>query len=207
VRHLNGVYTQASNRRHGRNGHLFQGRFRGILVDREAYLLELTRYVVLNPVRAGIGEAPEDWPWSSYGAMIGTSPAPSWLAVEALLSQLGSSREEARRRYRAFVHEGIGRDIWRGLRQQVYLGDDVFVTRVQSKGRIAGDGLTVAQAQRRPPPPALAQIAKQLVGRDAAIVAAYATGAYTYREIANFFGIHLATVGRIVRRGMRRCEN
>jgi len=76
MRHLNGVYTQASNRRHERNGHLFQGRFKGILVDRDAYLLELARYVVLNPVRAGMAEAPEEWPWSSYGAMMDVAPAP-----------------------------------------------------------------------------------------------------------------------------------
>jgi hypothetical protein len=74
------VYTQASNRRHGRNGRLFQGRFKDIVVDRDAYLLELTRDVVLNPVRAGMVEAPQQWPWSSYGAMMGTAPAPSWLA-------------------------------------------------------------------------------------------------------------------------------
>jgi putative transposase len=112
MRHLNGVYTQASNRRHGRSGHLFQGRrFKGILVDRDAYLLELTRYVILNPVRAGMCAAPEQWPWSSYAAMMGSALAPSWLAVEVLLSQFGSSREEARRRYRAFVYEGIGQDI------------------------------------------------------------------------------------------------
>ena len=58
MRHLNGVYTQTSNRRHGRVGHLFQGRFKGILVDRDAYLLELARYVVLNPVRAGMVDTP-----------------------------------------------------------------------------------------------------------------------------------------------------
>jgi REP element-mobilizing transposase RayT len=207
MRHLNGVYTQASNRRHGRNGHLFQGRFKGIVVDRDAYLLELTRYVVLNPVRARMVEAPEQWPWSSYGAMMGTAPAPSWLAVDGLLSQFGSSREEARRRYQAFVYEGVGQDIWQGLRQQIYLGDEAFLTHVQSQARIEGDRLTVPQAQRRPPPPSLAQIAEQSAGRNAAIVAAYATGAYTYREIADHFGVHLATVGRIVRGGMQRCEN
>jgi len=66
MRQLNGVYTQASNRRHGRIGHLFQGRYKAILVDRDAYLLELTRYVVLNPVRAGMVAHPGDWRWSSY---------------------------------------------------------------------------------------------------------------------------------------------
>ena len=207
MRHLNGVYTQASNRRHRRFGHLFQGRFKGILVDRDAYLLELTRYVVLNPVRAGMVDAPEQWPWSSYRAMIGAAPAPKWLAVDGLLSQFGSARDQARRRYRAFVREGVGRDIWQGLRQQIYLGDEAFVKRVQAKAQIEGDTLSIPQAQRRPPAPPLAEIAAQPGGRNAAIVAAYATGAYTYREIAEYFGVHLATVGRIVRGTMQRCEN
>lgn len=202
MRHLNGVYTQASNRRHGRNGHLFQGRFKGILVDRDAYLLEVTRHVVLNPVRVGLVEAPEDWPWSSYGAMMGTAPAPRWLAVDALLRQFAASRKAARRGYRAFVYEGVGRDIWQGLRQQIYLGDEAFVARMQGEIRFDGDRLSVPRAQRRPPAPTLAQIAARSSGRDAAIAAAYATGAYTYREIADHFGIHLATVGRIVRGGM-----
>jgi len=89
------------------------------------------------------------------------------------------------------------------LRQQIYLGDEAFLTRVQSKVQIAGDRLSVPQVQRRPPPASLAQIAEQSVGRNAAIVAAYATGAYTYREIAGYFGVHMATVGRIVRRKMQ----
>ena len=114
---------------------------------------------------------------------------------------------ETRRRYRSFVHEGVGETIWQGLRQQIYLGDEVFVTRMQSKARIAGDTLSVPQAQRRPPAPPLAQIAQERGERNAAIVAAYATGAYTYREIAEHFGVHLATVGRLVRRGMQECEN
>jgi putative transposase len=86
------------------------------------------------------------------------------------------------------------------------LGDEAFLTRVQSKVRIEGDRLTLPQAQCRPLPPTLAQLAKQSAGRNPAIVAAYATGAYTYREIADYFGIHLATVGRIVRSDMQRCE-
>jgi REP element-mobilizing transposase RayT len=203
MRHLNGVYTQASNRRHGRTGHLFQGRFKGIIVDRDAYLLELTRYVVLNPVRAGIVDAPHEWPWSSYQAMIGTAPTPNWLAVDGVLSQFGSSREEARQRYRAFVYEGMGQNIWQTLRQQIYLGDDAFVTRVQSKSHIDGDRLSVPLAQRRPPPPSLEQFKERSSNRNAAIATAYATGAYTYREIAEYFGVHLATVGRIVRGQMQ----
>ena len=76
MRQLNGVYTQASNRRHQRTGHLFQERFKGVLVDKDAYLLELSRYVVLNPVRAGMVERPEQWPWSSHRAMMGDVGSP-----------------------------------------------------------------------------------------------------------------------------------
>jgi putative transposase len=209
MRQLNGVYTQASNRRHQRTGHLFQGRFKGILVDKESYLLELTRYVVLNPVRAGIVAQVQQWPWSSYRAMVGEAPVPAWLATDALLAQFGEQREEAQRRYRRrFVAEGIGREsLWAELRQQIYLGDEEFVARMQAQATVQGDALTIPRVQRRAPPPALASFATQSQGRDEEIVAAYATGAYSYREIAQHFGIHPATVGRVVRRRMQRCGN
>ncbi len=207
MRHLNGVYTQASNRRHNRLGHLFQGRFKGILVDKDAYLLELSRYVVLNPLRARLVATPEQWPWSSYRAMTGQAPIPKCLAVNGLLSRFGVDREEARRCYQQFVADGVGRGIWDGLRQQIYLGGEAFVERMQAKAKIDGDASTVPQTQRRAPAPTLRHIAARHQGRNAAIVAAYATGAYSYREIAEYFGVHLATVGRIVRAEMQRCEN
>ncbi len=207
MRHLNGVYTQATNQRHNRVGHLFQGRFKGILVDKDAYLLELSRYVVLNPVRAGIVNLPEQWPWSSYRAMMGEVSVPKWLAVDGLLCQFGVVREEACHNFQRFVLEGMGQCIWDRLRQQIYLGDETFVERIQAKVQIDGDELTVPQAQRRPPAPSLAVIDACHSDRNAAVVAAYATGAYSYREIAAYFGVHLATVGRIVRKAMQQCEN
>jgi putative transposase len=106
MRHLNGMYTQATKRRHGHTGHLFQGRFKGILVDKESYLLELTRYVVLNPVRAGMVKHPGKYPWSSYRAMVGEVQVPDWLATEMILGQFGKRRAEARRRYNEFVLGG-----------------------------------------------------------------------------------------------------
>lgn len=66
MRHLNGIYTQATNRRHARSGHLLQGRYKAILVEKDSHLLELARYVVLNPVRAKMVRAAKDWRWSSY---------------------------------------------------------------------------------------------------------------------------------------------
>ncbi len=199
MRQLNGVFTQASNRRHGRVGHLFQGRFKAILVDKEGYRLELSRYVVLNPVRAGMAAMPEDWPWSSYGAMIGATSVPDWLVTDGLLSQFGSQRTKAQVAYRRFVREGIGKSIWDGLRQQIYLGDDAFVQRMQAKGASSPEKLGVPKIQQRAPAASLGQIASRYEERNSAIVAAYATGGYSYREIADFFDLHLATVGRIVR--------
>jgi hypothetical protein len=96
MRQLNGVYTQQFNRRHQLVGHLFQGRFKGILVERDAHLLELTRYVVLNPVRAGMVADAGDWRWSSYPAMVGSAPAPPWLEADGLLHQFGRTLQAAR---------------------------------------------------------------------------------------------------------------
>ncbi len=79
MRHLNGVYTQAFNRRHNKVGHLLQGRFSAILVDRDAYLLEVCRYVELNPVRARMVDEPAQWPWSSYRGHVGQASTPQWL--------------------------------------------------------------------------------------------------------------------------------
>ncbi len=208
MRHLNGVFTQASNRRHHRTGHLFQGRFKGILVDQDNYLLELTRYVVLNPVRAGMVKHPGKWRWSSYGAMAGDVVAPDWLATDRLLAQFAKQRAAARRRYRQFVMDAVGGDsIWSALRQQIYLGEDDFVKQTQKKLRLQGDELSIPRAQRRGPAHSIEAIARKYPERNEAICKAYSTGAFSYREIAEYYGIHLATVGRVIRRRMLQCEN
>lgn len=200
MRQLNGVYTQASNRRHRRVGHLFQGRFKAILVDSDAYLLELTRYVVLNPVRAGIAKKPSDWPWSSYRASVGLTPPAPWLAVDGLLAQFAKRRSLAQQRYAQFVAEGIkAASPWSNLKGQVFLGDDQFVLRMQAYLQSGKDDVQIPIAQRRPPPPPLAEIERNSQDRNAAIVAAYATGGYSYQQLADYFGVHFTTVGKIVR--------
>ncbi len=92
MRQLNGVYTQQFNRRHARVGHVFQGRYKAILVDKDRYLLELCRYVVLNPVRANMVALPEQYRWSSYAAMMGAQQEVSWLSTNWILSQFSSRR-------------------------------------------------------------------------------------------------------------------
>lgn len=99
---LNSRYVKAFQRRCGRGGHLLERRYRPILVERQEYLQEVARYVVLNPVRAGICERAEDWPWSSYRATAGLAPRPSFLTTKWLLGSFGGSV----RRYREFVEAG-----------------------------------------------------------------------------------------------------
>ena len=203
MRQLNGVYTQASNRRHKRVGHLFQGRFKAILVDGDAYLLELSRYVVLNPVRARMTRKPDSWPWSSYRASVGLELAPDWLAVDGLLVLFAKRRSLAQARYAQFVLEGIkAKSPWDDLKGQVFLGDEGFVQRMQAHLQLNGDDVQIPLAQRRPLAPTLAEVELREADRNAAIRAAHATGAYSYQQIAEHFGMHFTTVGRIVRAGV-----
>jgi REP element-mobilizing transposase RayT len=205
MRQLNGVYTQATNRRHNRTGHLFQGRYKAILVDKESYLLELARYVVLNPVRAkGMVSNIEDWPWSSYLALIGKMNSADWLTTNWILSQFGGSRDQAMHRYRQFVLEGIGQniEIWSELKGQIYLGNEDFITEMQSKIEKEQDDLNIPKKQKRAIAKSLSEIEQQSVDRNSAISEAYTTGAYSQREIGEYFQLHPSTVGVIVRRTM-----
>ena len=200
MRQLNGVYTQWSNRRHQRSGHLFQGRYKAILVDWDGYFLELGRYLVLNPVRASVVKHPKDWRWSSYGAMVGRVKSPAWLTTDVFLEEFGKSRAWARKKYQQFVEEGMGVEtIWKNLRGQIYLGDDGFVEQMQEKLGKRNEDVNIPQAQQRSPPVALEEIRRRYSNRDRGIRAAYETGGYSYQEIAKCFGVHFTTVGRIVR--------
>jgi len=204
MRQLNGVFTQWSNRRHRRSGHLFQGRFKAVLVDADSYLLELTRYVVLNPVRAHMVKSAGDWPWSSYRATIGEADAPAWLETDGLLAQFGRRRSRAVAAYERFIDEGVDADsIWRHLNRQAFLGDDAFVAKAHKRASLRADDLNIPRAQRRPPAPSLKAIAKAHPDRNDAIRAAWATGEYSYAQIAAHFGVYFTTVGRIVRSGRR----
>jgi REP element-mobilizing transposase RayT len=201
MRELNGVYTQRTNRRHGLVGHLFQGRFKAVLVERDAYLLALARYVVLNPVRAGMVRAAEDWAWSSYRAMIGQASAPAWLERDWLLGQFGEERARAQAHYADFVRQGIGgASIWDDLRHQVFLGSAGFAERHRTAAKPLGRLREVPRAQRRALAEPLASFARRYPERGEAMAQAFATGVYTMQEIAAFFGVHYSTVSRAVRR-------
>lgn len=138
MRRLNGVYAQAFNRRHGRAGHLLQGRYKAIVVDKDSYLPELCRYVVLNPVRAGAVASPADWHWSSYLPTAGKMARPRWLAIDRVLALFSPQHSQARRAYVRFVAEGVkGPAPWLQLKGQIFLGSDAFTSRMEKL--LAGD--------------------------------------------------------------------
>ena len=195
MRQLNGLYTQAFNRRHSRVGHLFQGRYKAILVEKQAHLLELCRYVVLNPLRVKAQPPVEHWKWSSYHATAGLAPVPEFLTVEWILRHFGRTRSEAQTRYRAFVKAGLGNRPWEHLRGQIYLGAEEFVKR---HAQAAADLKEVPRVQRQAAKPPLDEIFRTAGSQ--AIALAYHEHGYRMKEMADFLGVHYATVSRRLRR-------
>lgn len=205
MRQLNGVYTQRFNRRHGRVGHVFQGRFKAILVDRDCYLLELARYIVLNPVRAKMVEALSGYPWSSYLATAGQIERPAWLSTDWLLAQFSTLRAEAQQRYGAFVAEG--KDLpspWPSLKGQTLLGSDAFVERMRPllEGKV--ELTEVPRAQRQLHRPSLGQlfpdhVRVDKVARDQSMRRAYLEFGYTMAAIAREVGVHYSTVSKVIK--------
>jgi len=196
---FNDIYTQRFNRRHRRVGHVFQGRYKAIIVQKDSYLLELARYIVLNPVRAGMVRSAKDWPWSSYRATAGLISSPVWLQTDWILSAFGTRKGRALERYRAFVAEGKSQPSpWPQLRNQIYLGDEQFVGKLQADLEQGKDLSEIPVAQRRKPAETLDYYAQKHRDRDDAIVTAYRSGGYTLKEIGDHFGLHYSRVSRIV---------
>lgn len=199
MRQLNGVYTQRFNVRHKQVGHLFQGRFKAILVQRGSHLLELSRYVVLNPVRAGMVTAADDWAWSSFCAMMNHVQRPPWLDTDWILTQFSTQRNSAQRAYRRFVIEGIGQESPLQLaRHQLFLGDERFIKQHQLNFQLE-DLTEISKMQRKSLALTLPEYQVNYQDRNEAMARAYQSGAYSMAQIARHFGIHYVTVSRAVK--------
>ena len=209
MRHLNGVYTQDYNRRHGLVGHLFQGRFKSILVDRDTHLLALCRYVERNPVAAQMVSTPGEWAWSSYRAHVGLAPTPAWLDTEGLHGYLlghsvngQADHDRACRQYSLLAGKAQKADstFWQeALRGQVFLGDDAFVQRMHALAPAPGVAAKEIPKVQRLLAGSWEQYLMQCGGqRDRALHAAYREGGMTMTALAREAGLSVAHVGRLI---------
>ena len=197
---LNGAYTQYFNRKQRRVGHVFQGRFKAILVQKDAYLLELARYIVLNPVRARMVRHSKDWPWSSYRATAGFAAAEPCLTTDWVLAGFAKTKRTAQERYRNFVQAGKGLPSpWTQLKNQIYLGDDAFIEDMQCQLDPEQSLKDIPKKQKQAPVKPLAWFESRYTSRDERMAQAYLSGHYTLEEVGEHFGVSYATVSRAVK--------
>lgn len=211
MRHINGVYTQAFNRRHGKVGHLFQGRFKAILVDRDAYMLEVCRYVELNPVRAGMVAQAVDWPWSSYRSHTGQAVAPAWLGSHEVWGYLlgrdfESARDcmQAQRAYAELVAAGQGSALWDELNRQIYLGDDQFVGRMLEAAAPSAKRSAPVPKIQRSSTRSLAEWMAHCESREEALRRAYCESGLSMTAMAAELGLTLGRVSQLIARAERK---
>lgn len=204
MKHLNGTYTQLYNKRHSRTGHLLQGRYKSILIQKDSYLLEVCRYVVLNPVRAGLIDKPEGWKWSSYNATAGYESKPLYLTTDWILGQFSVDLKEARNKYIGFVNNSVKKEsIWEKVQGQIFLGGKAFM---EEYARLKQDkeGIReIPRIQRYLERPSLEEIFyneircnKKEMHR--CIVEAIKNYGYYQSDIAKFLNVHSSTISRIV---------
>ena len=204
MKHLNGCYTQAFNRRHQRPGHVFEGRFKSILVDNDSYFQDVCKYVVLNPVRAHLVTDPSIWQWSSYRATAGLGPAAEFLVVDWIdLVFEGRSREESQGRYRLFVNDDVAKASCLDSESLVE-GSPEFETAVREYIGVKMHLAEVPRAYRALGRPTLEQLfgdpALALPQRNELMRRAHVVHGYRLAEIASFLGLHRSTPSAIVNR-------
>jgi REP-associated tyrosine transposase len=208
MRQLNGVYTQSFNRRHSRVGHVFQGRYKSILVQKDEHLLELCRYIVLNPVRAGMVNQPKEWGWSSYKETGYACKVSKFLTVDWVLGQFANQKNVARKGYRKFVVAGVevmDESPWKKLVGQVIFGGADFISDIQSRICEAKEIGEIPRAQRFAGRPSLKKIFPPEIPQDKTlrneqIKIAHISYGYTLKAIAEHLKIHYTTVSKIVKK-------
>ncbi|WP_445766720.1 REP-associated tyrosine transposase [Rheinheimera sp.] len=198
MQQLNGVYTQYVNRHYHRCGHVFQGRFKSILVDTDVYYKTLVRYVLQNPLRAGMITQLADYRWSSYHATAGNCAAHDWLVAYDVLAHFDADRAKAVAAFEAFCEQIDDTGIWDNLTNQIFLGDETFTNAQLSKLTHTGVMSDIPKVQRRPPPLPLSDYEQQYDNRNEAILAAYHSGAYSMTQLATYFQLHVSTISKLV---------
>ncbi len=204
MRQLNGIYTQAFNRHHQRVGHLFQGRFKAIVVEKQAHLLELSRYIILNPVKAGMVRHPEDYPWSSYCAVIGQTKVPEFLTVTWLLDNFSPQTARAQQLYREFVNKEEKHSPWNNLTGQIFLGSDTFIQEIKNQTAAPISPSETPLIDRYAERPILTDLFAPHPEwtkdeRNTVIRQAHIKYGYKLKQIAEVLGIHYSTVSKVIK--------
>ena len=220
MRHINGAYTTYFNVKRKRAGHLFQGRYKAILVEFDEYAMELTRYIHLNPVRAGMVVLPEDYSWSSYHSYIGLTPAPDWLRLEAILAYFGNGAANAKQRYRTFVEDLLGAEYESPLKETfgtAVLGSEGFVAMIaETQITAKGSDRTVPGLQAfasRPDPEAILSAVSSVMGeneklaRQVGMYLCHRHSGKKLKEIGTFFGVGETAIAEARRLLSRKLEN
>ena len=200
MRHINGVFTQRINRLNKRSGHLLQGRFKSILVEKESHLLELARYVVLNPVRAKMARSAKDWKWSSYRATSGQADGPEFLSTDWVLSQFDADLTRAQKAYRRFVRQGRGVEIWDELRHGNLLGSESFVEEITPLLDEQRTETEIPRTERLAGRPSLNELfgdVNDKPTRNERIHEAMRIHEYTLNELSAYLGLHYSTISLI----------
>jgi len=193
MRQLNGVYTQQFNRSHGRVGHVFQGRYKAILVEKKAHLLELSRYIVRNPVAAGMVKLAEDWAWSSYRSTAGLEQAPGFGSIDWILEQFGGSTL----RYREYVDQALIEDApLKPAKGSHVLGSEEFRKNAQKK---INAGSEIPRLQKHIARLSLTEIKESALERGEWMANAYRLHGYTMREVADFAKVHYSLVSKAIK--------
>ena len=173
MQYLNGSYTSYFNRRHRRSGHLFQGRFKGHLIEEDGYFLEVSRYIHLNPVRAKVVARLEDYRWSSYLGYVRAAHAAPWVTYTRVLGEFGLTASTARRAYSRFVRAGMEEpppSPFASAMGGLLVGSERFVTRMRNLLHDRSDDDALPELAPLKPRPALEQIAETVAdhfGHDA----------------------------------------
>ena len=203
MRDLNGIYSKRFNKVHSRVGHLFQGRYDARLIERDPYLLEVVRYIVLNPVRAHLTRSPAEWLWSSYRATIGKDEKPIWLWTDWTLGLFSKDSRRAQASYAKFVLEGIGtQSPYSGVQNEHILGSDQFIHEIWEKFGTIDDIKEYPREERVIGRLALEDIFSEdqiKIERDEAICLARMRCGYQLSEIARYLKIDPSTVGKVIK--------
>jgi REP-associated tyrosine transposase len=196
MRQLNGTYAQFFSRRHDRPGHLFQGRFKAYLVDKDSYLLELARYIALNPVQAGLVKSPEKWKWSSYRKTAGYEKGKAFVHEERILSHFSASVRQARKLFVQFVSEGFDKESpLKKATGELLLGSESFVSQFRDwlRGEMPEE---IVHRERHAARPSLEELFNDR-DRDEATREAIGRWGYRLKEVGAHLDLHYSRVSKI----------